>query len=136
MGHVPKCLLYGGSLGEVVAFEIGSETREPWRARAIADLRSYTLDEIVRTIEAALGRRTVRLPVPARMVSAGAGVAESVARQFSRNSIAEIALAARTALYPVRCAGDNLLRDLPGPHVDLMEGVHREVEWMRASGNL
>jgi hypothetical protein len=135
-GDVPKCLLYAGSLADAVSTEVVSESREPWKARGIADLRTYTLREIVRVTETTLGQRVARIPLSAGMVALGVGLAESAGRALSRNSLVELAQAAKTALTPVECGDDNLLREYPGPHVDLVEGVRREVEWMRASGAL
>src|SRR5205085_2050904 len=42
-GDVVKCLLYAGSLGDVVAHEIASGTVTEWRARFVADRPQYLL---------------------------------------------------------------------------------------------
>jgi nucleoside-diphosphate-sugar epimerase len=136
VGEVPKCLLYAGSLASAIASEVTSASHEPWRARGIADLRTYSLGEIVAAIEGVLGKRASRIPLSVGVMSMGATVAESAGRLLAQRRLIEMAQAAKTALSPVLCRDDNLLRDHPGPHVELVEGVRREVEWMRASGGI
>jgi len=69
VGDTPKCLLYAGTLADAIAQEVAAESPEPWRARGIADLRTYTLREIVGAIESALGRTVPRIPLSAAMIS-------------------------------------------------------------------
>jgi nucleoside-diphosphate-sugar epimerase len=135
-GSVPKCLLYAGSLGTVVAEEIASGRVRGWRARAIADTRTYSLAEVVAAIESAVGRTIPRLPVSPRAMWLGMGASASLSGLIKLQPVADLAQAARTALTPVPCRRDNLLTEHPGPHVELAEGVRREVEWMRASRTL
>jgi len=135
-GAVPKCLLYAGTLGAVVSEEIASGPVHAWRARGIADLRSYDLAQVVAAVERAIGRRIPRLPVSPQVVSLGIEASESLSRLFRYRQLVDLSLAARTALTPVRCSQDNLLKEHPGAWVELEEGVRREAEWMRANKTL
>jgi nucleoside-diphosphate-sugar epimerase len=135
-GVVPKCLLYAGSLGTTVAEEIRPDRLRAWRAHAIADVRAYTLAEVVAAVEDAVGRRARRLPVSPRVMSLGIGPLESAGRLLRARPMIDLATGARTAFAPAPCRRDNLLLEHHGPHVALTEGVRREVEWMRASGAL
>ena len=131
-GAVPKCLLYAGTLADVVVEEIASKKVKAWRARAIADRRSYTLAEIVAAVETAVGRRTRRAPVSPRVMSLAIKPAEVFGRVLGGRRLADLAHGARTALAAVQCQPDNLLEEHPGKRVELEEGVRREVEWLRA----
>jgi nucleoside-diphosphate-sugar epimerase len=135
-GSVPKCLLYAGSLAEVVADYVAASTTHGWRATGIADTRSYTLAEVVAAIEGAVGRKALRVPISPNSMSRMVTASAAVSRLLGARSFAELAHGAHTALTPVPCPSDNILRSHPGPHVALVEGVRREVEWMRVSGTI
>jgi nucleoside-diphosphate-sugar epimerase len=135
-GGVPKCLLYAGSLADVVADRVASSTTHGWQATAIADTRSYTLAEVVAAIESAVGRKALRIPLSPNSMSLMVSASGAVSALLGARPLAELAHGARTALTPVPCPPENLLHSHPGPHVALVEGVRREVEWMRASGAL
>jgi nucleoside-diphosphate-sugar epimerase len=132
-GAVPKCLLYAGSLAGVIADDVTSHPLVAWRARAIADLHSYTLADVVAAIEKAVGREARRIPISPRLMSLGIAPAEIAGRLLRSRKLVELAGGARTALTPIECWSDNLLNDHPGQEIDLVDGVRREVEWLRAS---
>jgi nucleoside-diphosphate-sugar epimerase len=132
-GAVPKCLLYAGTLARVVTEEIASQSVSGWRARRIADLRAYTLAEVVGAVESAVNRRARRIAISPHVMSLGIGSAEFVARLSQARPLLSLLESAKTALTPVPCPEDNLLHEHPGKHIDLSDGVHREVEWLRAN---
>jgi nucleoside-diphosphate-sugar epimerase len=135
-GSVPKCLLYAGSLADLVADHIASSTLHGWRAAPIADTRPYTLAEVAAAVESAVGRRVLRIPLSPDSLQHVVSASAAVGRLVGARTLADLAHGARTALTPVPCPSDNLLRWHSGPHVSLDEGVRREVEWMRGTGAL
>lgn len=132
---VRKCLLYAGSLGDVVAALVRQDLAD-WRRAAIADVATYELAEIVAAIERVLRRRVPRVPFHPRAIEVMARGIERVGELSGRRGLADYARAGVIAVTPVACPAENLLREYVEAQVPLDVGIAREVEWMRATGAL
>ena len=128
-GSQRKCLLYAGTLGELVAAELARPEWPAFRRECAYDLEALTLLEIVRAVDASVGRRTLKLPIPATLARA----ALAAAGRTPSARIRHAALGAAIALRDVACEGPNAVTRLPRPGVGPREGIRREVEWIGAT---
>lgn len=100
----------------------------------LGSTRGYSWSEVRAAIEAALGRRTLRLPVPTALMGAAGAVSEGVGRLVGTLPplTRDKAEAARHAWI---CATDKAERELGyQPAVGLAEGMAETVAWYRAAG--
>lgn len=96
--------------------------------------RGYSWTEVRRAVEAALGRRTLALPVPGALMGPAGALAEGVGALTGRLPplTRDKAQAARHSWV---CSIEKARRDLDyAPAVDLQAGMAQTVAWYRAEG--
>ena len=95
---------------------------------------AYAWDEVRRAVEGALGRRTLRLPVPSGLLGGVGALAERVGGLVGTLPplTRDKAVAAR---YAWTCSSDKARRDVGyAPRVGLDEGMAEAVAWYRRAG--
>ena len=95
---------------------------------------AYAWDEVRRAVEGALGRRTLRLPVPPALLGGVGALAERAGGLVGRLPplTRDKAVAAR---YAWTCSSDKAGRDVGyAPRIGLDEGMAETVAWYRRAG--
>lgn len=131
-----KCLLYAGSLGDVIAGEIAARTPDHIRRESAHDRSVRSFAEVLAAVEDAVGRRALRIQLPDGLVRTAVTTTRDITDRLGARRIAELAGGAAVALRAVPCEGTNAVERLAEPPVELAEGVRREVSWLRANGRL
>src|SRR2546430_595999 len=126
-----KCLLYAGSLADVVLAEIAGEKLPPYRKEPIADGRSYSLDEIVRMVQEILGRQLAQLSIPIEFIRACEKASRFAAARMGSVRAAKLADRLSLVSRDVPCLAENALDRHTTARVPLREGLEREVSWLR-----
>ena len=100
----------------------------------VGDAEGYSWDEVRAAVEAALGRRTLRLPVPGALMGVAGAVSEGVGRlvgtlpPLTRDK-------AEAARHAWLCASGKAARDAGyAPEIRLDEGMRETVAWYRQQG--
>lgn len=100
----------------------------------VAEPVAYPWSQMVGMVAEAIGRRGVRVPVPAGVVMAAATVSEGIGRVTRRPAIFDREKA-RELLASWRCETDTARRELGfEASVPLPEGLRRTVAWYRSRG--
>lgn len=131
-----KCLLYAGSLGEVIAAELSSPDPVRPTIETGHDIEEHDFAAVLGAVDQALGRETRRIPAPDAVLRVLHAALRVTASATHLRPLTELAGVAGVALRDVPCEGPNVLGRRPGDYVGLLEGVRREVEWLRAQGRL
>jgi len=130
-----KCLLYAGSLAQLIVSELENGD-EAVRNEAAHDLRVHRFADILSAVESAVGRSSPRVPIPAGAARIGLRATRAVVDVIGARRLSRLVGGATTALRDVPCDGQSAVERLTSPVIDLPEGVRREVAWMRASGRI
>jgi nucleoside-diphosphate-sugar epimerase len=131
-----KCVLYAGSLGDLVAAELASPDPSRPTTETAHDVETYDFAAILAAVDQALGRQTRHLPAPDSALRAAHLALRVVASATHLRALRNLATFAGVALRDVPCEGPNALGRRQGDYVGLQEGVRREVDWLRAQGRL
>ena len=125
-------LIHVGDLADGVLAAAGSEATGIFH---IAEPRAYRWAEVLDLLEAAVGRRGLRVPVPGPLVRAAAAVAGAAARLRGRPVIFDRDKAREILAPGWLCETDRARRELGfEARVPLGEGLRETAAWYRAYG--
>jgi hypothetical protein len=131
-----KCVLYAGSLGDLVAAELASPDTSRPTTETAHDIETHEFAAILAAVDQALGRQTRHVPAPDSALRAVHVALRVLASATRVRALRDLAAIAGVALRDVPCEGPNALERRRSDYVGLQEGVRREVEWLRAEGRL
>jgi nucleoside-diphosphate-sugar epimerase len=131
-----KCVLYAGSLGDLVVAELVSPDPSRPTTETAHDVETHDFAAILAAVDQAIGRQTRHLPAPDSGLRAIHIALRALASVTHIRALRNLATVAGVALRDVPCEGPNALERRQGDYVGLQEGVRREVEWLRAHGRL
>jgi nucleoside-diphosphate-sugar epimerase len=109
----------------------------PGAAYFVPGPRDATFEGMLEAIEAAVGRRARRIPVPMAAAAVGAAAAQAVGAILRRASIVNLDKLREASAPGWRCSGAAAARDLGHrPAVDYPDGFARQARFARDAGLL
>jgi nucleoside-diphosphate-sugar epimerase len=131
-GHNRISIIYVEDIARAIALATTAEADVAGKTYCPEDGRVHTWRDLLAAVEAAVGRRALRISAPRWSFTAGALASEAFGFAFRRAVSLTRDKVREMAQSRWICSSDELKRDLGwSPEVDIKEGARRTAEWYR-----